>query len=583
MTAQQLLVEPAGQGPANRRRPASRPWTQSLADVVMGRRGVTALVVLIVAVLSLVPAIYLVIGAFSVDGAFTWSGFREAYVENDHLGWLLANSFEFACGATLVSLALGSALAFLQTRTDVPFKPLIFASSVMPLLVPPLQYATGWMILAGPGNGVLTNLPGLGGLNVYGMGGMIVVQGLLSTPLAFLMVSSALVGMDPSLEESARASGASWPEVFRKVTLPLLRQAMLGAALLMFVQMIDSFEIPAILGLRSRTYVFTSQIYFSLQQGGNPAEAGAIGLGLLVIAITALLLSRLATRRGSTATITGKAFRPRLVPLRGARWIAGAFVIVYTVIAFVLPLLALVYTALLPYYQAPSSAAFHAMSLHNFTALKDLDGLDSSLRNSLVVAAVSATGVSIITLISSWLMARWMGPRLQRVMDSLLFMPIVMPGIILGLAVSYIFLRISIVPVYGTLWIFVVAFLSRYLPWGSRFSNAAVTQVSVELEEAGLVSGASRLDVFRRVLLPLVFSSIVAGWLYIFVLAFREVSAAILLYSPDTQVVSVLMWQMANSGDLPSLAALGVLLIAVLSIVTFLVRKLGGGVGMTSR
>jgi iron(III) transport system permease protein len=574
MSAQQMLSArtPREVEPAPR-------TTLELLRAADPRRLMTVGVILVVAVLSLVPTVYLIIGAFSDGDDYTLQGFRDAYFDNPQMGQLIANSFQFAGGAAFLSMVLGTTLAFLYARTDVAFKPLIFASSVMPLLVPPLHYAISWMILAGPSNGILTSLPGLGFLDIYSMWGMIWVQGILFTPLAFLMMSAALVGMDPSLEESARASGATWPQVFRRVTGPLLRPALIGAALLMFVQMIDSFEIPALIGLRERKFVFTSQIYYALQQGGNSTEAGALAIGLLLIAIVSLLLARLAMKGGVKATITGKAFRPQQIPLRGFRPVAGVFVLVYTLVAFVLPLSALLYTSLLPYYQAPSGQALEAMSFDNYTALREVGGLLTSVKNSLIVSSLSATGVMVLTVTTALLMMRRLGRGTQRLLDGLLFVPVVMPGIILGLATSYIFLRVDL-PVYGTLWIFVIAFLSRYMPWGSRFSQAAVGQVAVELEDAALVGGATKFQAFRRILLPLVFSGVLAGWIYVFVLSFREVSAAILLYSPDSQVISVLMWQMANSGDLPTLAALGILLISFLSVVILVVRRLGGEITM---
>jgi iron(III) transport system permease protein len=215
--------------------------------------------------------------------------------------------------------------------------------------------------------------------------------------------------------------------------------------------------------------------------------------------------------------------------------------------------------------------------MSNYTSLSTVTDLSSAAKNSLLVGVVTATAVTVIAAAASWFITR-ARVRGGGGLDSLAFLPIVMPGLILGLATSFIFLHVA-QPVYGTVWIFIFALSSRYLPYGMRFSNAAMSQVSRELEEAAGTSGASALQSFRRVMLPLVSGGLVAGWMFVFIFAFRELSAALLLYSPNTQVVPVVMWHLATEGGFGPLAALGLLMVVGVALIVACVYRLGSRLG----
>jgi iron(III) transport system permease protein len=348
------------------------------------------------------------------------------------------------------------------------------------------------------------------------------------------------------------------------------------------VQSLESFEVPGLLGLQNGIYVFTSRIYFVLR--AYPIDYGAAGayaIGLLVIAAVGVLVSSWLQRSSRNfQTVTGKAFRPRAVELGRARPFVGAGVILYFLLTVVLPVAVLVYASLLKYYAAPTRKTLSQMSFANYRAVFDMPLAFTALKNSLIVGVGAATAVMILTAIVSWVVLRTRAPG-RRLLDLLAFTPIVIPGLVLGLALSFVYLRMSL-PIYGTLLILLVSYCTRYLPYGMRYSSSAMAQMSPELEESAAVSGASWFQTFRRVLLPLMSGGILAGWVYILVVSFRELSSTILLYSPGKEVLSVLIWEQFENGQFTTLAALGVCMVVLLVVLVSIAYRLGARFGLQS-
>jgi iron(III) transport system permease protein len=546
---------------------------------------ILGLVALIVAYLAIVPLWFLIQGTFldQNTNAFTLDGFTRAYTDDDALE-MMRNSIWFAVGSALLSLVVGTALAFLNVRTDVPFKALFFAGSIVPLIIPGILYSVAWIFLASPDIGlinyVLEPIFGEGAVNIYTVWGMIWVEGLHLSPITFLFMVAAFRAQDPSLEESALMSGASRWTVIRRITVPLLRPAIAASVLIMTVRSLESFEVPALLGLQNGIYVFTSKIYFMLRTYPQDFNgAGALALGLFAIAAVGMLVEHLMSK-GAKAyqTVTGKGFRPRPIELGKWRPVAGAGIIGYFVLTVLLPLLLLVYTSLLPYYQKPSAKAFKSMSLDNYNTLLHMSKATTALKNSLFLGFASATLVMILMAIAAWIVVR-SAIRGRKILDLLSFAPLVIPGLVLGLSLQFVYLRVPIA-IYGTIWILLVAYCTRYLPYGMRYAVTSMQQIASELEESAAVSGATWWQVFRRVLLPLLMPGLMAGWIYIFVVSFRELSSSILLYSSGNEILSILIWEQFENGKFTVLAALGVVMIAVLMLLVTIAYKLGAKVGL---
>jgi iron(III) transport system permease protein len=545
---------------------------------------ITGAVALVIGYLAIVPLYYLLWGTFFDEGGLAFGGFARAY-GNNRISELVGNSVFFAVGAAVLSLSVGTTLAYLNVRTDVPFKALFFAASIVPLIIPGVLYTISWIFLASPDigllNAALSPIFGSAPFDIFTIWGMIWVEGLHSSPIVFLLMVAAFRAMDPALEESALMSGASRLQTIRKVTLPLVRPALLAAVLIISITSIESFEVPALLGLQNGIYVFTSRIYFVLRSyPPDLAAAGALAVGLLVIALIGVALSRLFAGRGTKTfqTITGKGFRPR--PMDLGRWkpVVGAGIVLYFFVTVVAPLTVLVYTSLLPFYRAPSADLLSSVTLDNYGRLLQLDQATTAMKNSLMLGVGAATCVMAVMSVAAWMVVRGR-TRGSGLLEQLSFVPLVIPGIVLGLSLSFVYLR-SPIPIYGTIFILLIAYCTKYMPYGMRYATTSMAQISNDLEESALVSGASWWQTFRRVLLPLLSPGLLAGWVYILVVSFRELSSSILLYSPGNEVLSILIFEQYENGQFTVLAALGVVMVLTLVLLVTIAYKLGAKVGL---
>ncbi|GAA5133191.1 ABC transporter permease [Pseudonocardia adelaidensis] len=545
---------------------------------------VAAAITVVVGYLALIPLVYLLWTTFSDAQGFSLGGFARAYGDA-RIGELVGNSLWFAAGAAVLSLAVGTALAYFNVRTDVPFKALFFAASIIPLIIPGILYTIAWIFLASPTIGLLNSLLepvlGPGTFDVFTVWGMIWVEGLHLSPIAFLFMVAAFRSTDPSLEESSLMSGATRVQTFRRVTLPLVRPALLSAALIMGVRSLESFEVPALLGLQNGIYVFTSRIYQVLRSFPvDFAGAGALAVGLLAVAALGIWLSNVLSRGHAGGTITGKGFRPRPIDLGRWKPVVGGGILLYFFVTVLAPLMVLLYTALLPYYRPPSAEAFASMNLDNFVAVFNLPSVPTALRNSLVLGGGAATIVMALMAVAAWVVVRSGIPGRQ-LLDHIAFSPLVIPGLVLGVGIAFVYLR-SPLPIYGTLLILLIAYCTRYLPYGMRYAVSGMQTISAELEESAQVSGAGWWSTFRRVLLPLIAPALLAGWVYIFVVSFRELSSSILLYTPGNEVLSISIWELYANARFGELSALGVIMVLVLAVLVAVAYKVGARVGLKS-
>ncbi|MPZ88335.1 MAG: ABC transporter permease subunit [Nitriliruptorales bacterium] len=540
-------------------------------------------VVIIVGYLAMVPVLYLLWGTFYDGATLTLRFFGEAYSAFG-LGEMISNSFSFAIGSTVLSVTLGTTLAYLTVRTNVPFKGLLFAASLVPLIIPGILHTIAWIFLASPRVGLFNRLlepiVGPGFFNIFTMWGMMFVEGLHLSPLVFLLMFAAFRSMDPSLEESALMSGARLPTVLRRVTLPLAKPAMYASILIMGVRALEAFEVPALLGIPNGVWVFTSRIWRVLNQfPANYGQAGAYALSLLALTTVGVFWqSRLSNRGKSFQTVTGKGFRPHPMDLGVWRWPATALVLSYFVFAVVMPVLILVYASFQPFYSVPSMASLQSFTLENYAyTLTNSQALRAS-RNSLMLGIGTATVVMFLMAIASWLVVRTKTPG-RWMIDNLSFLPLTIPGLVMGVALLFVYLRFPI-PVYGTIWILFIAYFTRYMPYGMRYASTSMYQISGELEESAQTSGATWWQTFRRVNLPLLMPGLLAGWIYIVMVSVRELSSSILLYSPGNEVLSILIWEQWENGQFTELASLGVLMVLALVALVVIAQRLGAKVGV---
>jgi len=555
-------------------------------------KGVTiALSIAAVAWLALVPLVFLLWQSIltpqtaAEPAQFTLDNFRTAYLSAD-TARLFFNSVQFASGAAVLALFVGTSLAWMNERTNTPFKSLFFALTIVPLVIPGILFTVSWIMLASPKIGLLNlALQKLFDtdavfINIYTMTGMIWVDGLHYSPMAFLLMTAAFRSMDPSLEEQAAMSGASLLQTARRITLGLAWPAALASLLILFVRSIESFEVPALLGLPVGIHVYTSSIYQAIHE--YPSQIGlASAYAVTLLLLTSLGIyaqTRLSGSGARYSTVTGKGFRPRTIDLGNWRYVTAAIFIVYFTIIVLLPFLVLVWSSLQKFYSAPSWAALGRVSLDSYRAVLDYPQFAETVWNSVVLAVGSATTVMLLSSVISWIVVRTKVPG-RWLLDNVASLPLVFPGLVLGLAIMVCYLTVDI-GIYGTLWIIFIAYVTRFLPYGMRYNSTSMLQIHKELEEASAMSGASWSMTFRRVVLPLLQPGLLAGFIYVMIVSIRELSSAILLYSPGTEVVSIMIWELWQNGQYVELSALGVMLIIALFCLVMLAQLLSRRFGI---
>jgi iron(III) transport system permease protein len=543
-------------------------------------------VVALIAYLALVPVGFLLWRTFVSGNAFTLEHFRDAYSAVG-LGEMVLNSLWFALGATGVGVVTGTVLAYLVVRTDLLCRRLVVVASVVQLIIPGVLYTVAWIFLASPRTGALNRLLepifGPGTIPIFGLGGMILVEGLHLAPLVFMLMAVAFRSMDASLEESALTSGARPLAVFWRITLPLARPALLAVVLFVGLRSLEAFEVPALLGIPDGVWVFTSRIWRELSEfPADFGEAGAYAVSLLAVTTVGVFaLSRFSARGRRFQTLTGKASRARPVELGRWRWPLTAIVLTYVLVAVVLPLLMIAYVSTQPFYAPPSVHTLSNMSLDAYGRVASHEDTLRALRNTLLLAGGTATAVTLIGAVVAWLVVRTR-VRGRWVVDSVAFLPITIPSLVLGVALLVVYVRIPL-PIYGSLWILLIAFVTALMPAGARFSVASMQQVGDELEESAHISGATWWQTFRRVLLPLLLPGLAVAWIYVFVASARQVSGAILLYSPRSEVLAIRIWEEYQQGLFPDLAALGLMLTAGLVALVAIAYKIGGALVLGGR
>ena len=548
-------------------------------------------VVSIVAWLALVPLAFLIWQSFRTPdtarkpAVWTLQNYISAYTNSDTFV-LFANSVQFAAGTAILALVIGTALAWMTERTNTPLKPLFYALSIIPLIIPGILFVVSWIMLASPKIGLINlALQSLFGtdtvyVDIYSMAGMIWVDGLHYAPIAFLLMTAAFRAMDPSLEESAMMSGASMWRIFWNITLKLAWPAVAASFLILFVRSIESFEVPALLGLPVGIQVFTSSIYDAIHSyPSNIGLAAAYAISLLVITMGGIYLqSRLTSQGGKFSTVTGKGFRPRTIDLGRWKYVTLGIFIVYAVLVVVLPFLVLLWSSLQKYYSVPSYEALKNISLNAYRTVIDYPSVGTAVWNSFLLSIGSATTVMFLTAIVCWIVLRTKIPG-RWIIDNVASVPLVLPGLVMGLAIMVCYLTIG-GGVYGTIWIMFIAYVTRFMPYGMRYNTTSMVQLHKELEESAAMSGASWFTTFRRVVLPLLKPGLVAGWIYIVIVSVRELSSSILLYSPGTEVVSIVIWEMWQNGQYVELSAFGVMLIATLFIFVMMAQWAGKRFGV---
>lgn len=546
----------------------------------------TYLLIAIVGFLTVCPVLMLLLGSFSEGltafGSFTLSKYIAVYTDPD-LFTVLWQTGIFVFSSALLATGLALFLAYISIRTDMPFRFAFKIIPIIPMMIPHILFAVSWVMLLNPSNGILNLLlMQIFGLetapfNIYSLPGMIMVEGLLDLPIAYLVIAPAMASFDVSLEESSRVCGANSARTFVRVTLPVLRPAILAAFILCVIRCMASFAVPSAIGMPGRKYVLATHIYRMVSTGfaADYGQAAALGVSVLVLSIVLIYVYRYFTSAGEKfVTIAGRGFKPTTIELKRAKIPVFIILAILSFLLIVLPVVVLGYISLLPYSMAPSAKAFASMSLKNWSiVLSDPVSL-LSIKNSLFLGVVGASLGIILSIFVAYVIVK-VRTKASGVLETLSFLSFSFPGIVIGVGFMWFFVQ---TPLYATIWALLIGYIATYLPYGIRPLTSAFVQIHNHLEESSRVAGATYLTTFRRIVAPLLIPGIVSGWVLMATMFFRELTLSVILSRPGSEVLAVQILRFSEDGQWGKLSALGIIMIAIstllVTFVTYLANKL---------
>jgi len=547
------------------------------------RSRLTWSLIVIVGVLTLCPVVMLVLGSFSEGltafGKFTLAKYVEVYTD-PAIADVIVNTVVFVLGSSLLATGLALFLAYLNNRTDIPFKGLFKVISIIPMMIPHVLFSVSWALLLNPSNGTLNlALKQVFGLdaapfNIYTLWGMILVEGLLDLPIAYLIIAPAMASFDVALEESSRVSGAKTWRTLVRITLPVLRPAILASFILCVVRGLASFAVPSVIGMPGRVYVLATHLYDLIAKGFAPdyGKAAAVGMSVLATSVTLIYVYRALTAESERyVTISSRGFRPAVIELKGARIPMFLVVGFLSVILIVLPVAVLFYTSLVPYSMVPSARAFSLMSWRHWIDVLDDPISVLSLKNSVFLGVVGATLGVVLSVFVAYVIVK-VRTRAAGILESLSYLSFSFPGIVVGVGFMWFFVQ---TPLYATIWALLIGYIAIYMPYGIRPLSSAFVQVHAHLEESSLVCGAGHLTTMRRIIVPLLVPGLVSAWILMATMFVRELTLSVVLSRPGTEVLAVQILRFAEDGLWGKLSALGIIMIAISTTLVVLATVVG--------
>ena len=545
-----------------------RPWSMGAPQALV------ALFVLAVGFLVCYPVVMLLLGSFAPPrGAtnvwFSLDGYRTALFDEDARRAMVTTLWLALVRATLAT-SLAVFLSWAITRTNIPGRRVFHNLLILNFFLPLLPQIVAWSLLLSPKSGIvnvfLRGLLGIdsgsGPFNIYSYGGIIFLGSLGWAGFLYLLLSPAFQAMDAALEEAARASGASSLRTVLRITVPILLPAVLGCFSLAFVRMVESFEVELLLGTPAHIYVFTTQIYYYINQQQLPDYPAAIALStvLIVLTLTVILLQAKLLGRRSYVTVSGKSYRRTPADLGAWKWPVFGLMVAFFVIHLAAPLFMLVVGSL---QRTTIDLRLDAFTFDHWKILADAD-VWQSLKNTLVVGVVASTVGMLVVCLCSYIVTRTK-LALRRPLDVFTWVPYMVPGFVLSVGFLWAVLRGIPLPftLYGTLALLMIAFVVRLLPFGARLMNGTMVQLSSELEESARTLGASWLQSMRRIVLPLLSPSLAIGWLLSMITVIRDLSTIILLYGAKSKMLAITFYAYWSAGALEDAAVIGLFMAIV--------------------
>ncbi len=554
----------------------------------------TAVVGVIVAAAVIVPLLVLVVSSFEVmdPGGFetAWGLDNYRYLFTDRIfPKAFVNTLIVSIGATAIATFLGVTLAWINARTNTPGRDRLEPYNLIPFFLSPFVGAIAWHNLAGERTGLLNSWArdyfGIHDhlFNVDNLYGVIWVTGLFFAPLVYLFVAGSLRRMDPSLEDSARTTGAGLLRTTFTVTLPLVAPGILSGAIIVFVTTAGEFGVPFKLSAPYGWQTLTTQIFSkAVGDDANLYLGAAMSMALGVVTVILIWIQQRYIAPRSFTTVTGKGFRPNVIDLGRWKWAALAFNLAYIAVAVAMPILCLLVVSLHPVWQAEIIPA--DLTLHNYVRTlffwrpDHIAAATNGIINSFILAFAGATIAMILSLVVSYMIHRIKGFG-ARVLDFLCVVPIGFPGIVLAMGVLITYIR---TPIYATLWILLLGYITRFFPYGQRNVSAVMLAISEELDQSSRMSGASWLTTLRRITIPLLKPGIFAGWVLLFIIFLRELSISIILYTSGTETLSVGVYYLANYENETLTSALSMAQTVALLVCVYVFRRIAGREALTA-
>ncbi|MGE0255429.1 MAG: ABC transporter permease [Alphaproteobacteria bacterium] len=554
----------------------------------------TVIVSVIVAAAVLLPLFTLFVSSFQVldDNGWdtTWGlGNYETLFTDRIIPKAFLNTLLISAGSTALATFLGVSLAWINARTNCPGRDWLEPYNLVPFFLSPFVGAIAWHNMASPKTGLLNTWAreylGIEGylLNVDNLWGVIWVTGIFFAPLVYLFVVGSLRRMDPSLEDSARTTGASLFRTTMTVTLPLVAPGILSGAIIVFVTSAGEFGVPFKLSAPYGWETLTTQIFSkAVGDDANHYLGATMAMSLGAITVFLIWIQQRYIAPRSFTTVTGKGFRPNVLDLGRWKWAALAYNLVYILVAVVLPILCLFIVSLHPVWRAeiiPETMSFRNYEKTLFFWRSDaIDAATNGIFNSFFLAFLGASIAMVLALVVSYMIHRTKGFG-SRLLDFLCVVPIGFPGIVLAMGVLVTYIK---TPIYATLWILLLGYITRFFPYGQRNISSIMLAISEELDQSSRMAGASWFTTLRRITIPLLKPGIFAGWVLLFIIFLRELSISIILYTTGTETLSVGVYYLTNFENEPLTAALSMAQTVVLLVCIFVFRRLAGREALTA-
>jgi iron(III) transport system permease protein len=532
-------------------------------------------------VLIILPMTWLVYYSFvDRDGTFTLENFARLATDPTFVDPLITTVI-ISTSSSVICCAFAALMGWLVARSDMPLGNVVRALVTASFVTPPFLGAIAWELLAAPNSGLINKAwRALTGaemdtylLNIYTLPGLIFVISCYTFPYVFVLIANALDRIPGDLEDASSILGGRAWTTARRITIPLAMPALLAGALIAFLQSMTLFGSPAILALPAGFHTMTTKIWSLFQFPPKLELAAAASLPLLVLTIVLLRAESLVLGRRGYSVVGGKQGNPRLVPLGALRWVALGFVFLVLALPIFLPYAALINAAFSRV--ASQFIWFDNITIQNFDfVFFQLSATKLAVKNTFILGMLAATIGTILAVVISYVTSR-KAIAGHRALGFLATAPVAIPGIVLGVGLFLSYARPPFV-LYGTLWILLIAFVTIALPAAYQQMQSAFRSVHVDLEEAGRILGATRLRTLRDITAPLLRTSVIATWCFIFVGVMRELSAAVILFTSETKVISVLIFDLKESGDLGAIAVLGLALLVITFAVVVAVNRVPG-------